>query len=152
PAGRPRPAPVQIHRVATLRSIAPGFPTVNWVLTICCHFVPAAPFGTCCEFTDPGPADFLSRPVLLHQVVAPPTRSSLADPRPRSRLTVLRNFHRFLNNIGVVQALDSAIAAGFAAWLASLPDRRRRPAELHGLGHGTDEVARALGITAAVSQ
>ena len=40
----------------------------------------------------------------------------------------------------------------FAAWLASLPERRRRTAELLSLGHGTGEVARILGITAAVSQ
>src|SRR5207237_7200761 len=48
---------------------------------------------------------------------------------------------------------EAAFRLDFAAWLASLPDRRRRTAELLSLGHGTGEVARELGITAAaVSQ
>jgi hypothetical protein len=41
----------------------------------------------------------------------------------------------------------------FAPWLASLPKRRRRTAELLSFGHGTGAVARTLGISAAaVSQ
>jgi hypothetical protein len=41
----------------------------------------------------------------------------------------------------------------FAAWLAHLPERRRRTAELLSQGHATGEVAQALGISAAaVSQ
>src|SRR5207237_7735116 len=48
---------------------------------------------------------------------------------------------------------EGAFRLDFAAWLARLPDRRRRTAELLSLGHGTGEVARELGITAAaVSQ
>jgi hypothetical protein len=50
-------------------------------------------------------------------------------------------------------AEEAVFRLDFATWLASLPDRRRRTAELLGLGYGTGEVARALGITAAaVSQ
>jgi hypothetical protein len=37
----------------------------------------------------------------------------------------------------------------FAAWLTSLPDRRRRTAELLSQGYATSEVAQALGISAA---
>jgi hypothetical protein len=48
---------------------------------------------------------------------------------------------------------EAAFRLDFAAWLAGLPDRRRKTAELLSLGHGTGEVARSLGITAAaVSQ
>jgi hypothetical protein len=53
--------------------------------------------------------------------------------------------------------VNPADAAAFridlSSWLASLPERRRRTAELLGLGYGTLEVAKALGVTAAaVSQ
>ena len=48
---------------------------------------------------------------------------------------------------------EAAFRLDFATWLASLPDRRRRTAELLMQGHGTGDVARELGITAAaVSQ
>ena len=49
---------------------------------------------------------------------------------------------------------DEAIfRVDFAAWLASLPGRRRRTAELLAEGHGTGAVARRLGVTpGAVSQ
>jgi hypothetical protein len=48
---------------------------------------------------------------------------------------------------------EAVFRLDFATWLAGLPDRRRKTAELLILGHGTGEVARALGITAAaVSQ
>jgi hypothetical protein len=48
---------------------------------------------------------------------------------------------------------EAVFRLDFAAWLASLPDRRRKTAELLSLGCGTLEVARKLGITAAaVSQ
>ena len=48
---------------------------------------------------------------------------------------------------------QAAFRLDFAAWLANLPERRRRTAELLGEGFGTLEVAKSLGITAAaVSQ
>jgi hypothetical protein len=48
---------------------------------------------------------------------------------------------------------EAAFRLDFAAWLASLPARRRRTAELLSEGHGTGEVAKELGMTsAAVSQ
>jgi hypothetical protein len=48
---------------------------------------------------------------------------------------------------------EAVFRLDFTAWLASLPERRRRTAELLGEGHGTGEVASALGISpAAVSQ
>jgi hypothetical protein len=48
---------------------------------------------------------------------------------------------------------EAVFRLDFTAWLASLPERRRRTAELLGEGHGTGEVARAVGISAAaVSQ
>jgi hypothetical protein len=48
---------------------------------------------------------------------------------------------------------EAAFRLDFASWLASLPVRRRRTAELLSEGRGTGEVARELGITAAaVSQ
>jgi DNA-directed RNA polymerase specialized sigma24 family protein len=47
----------------------------------------------------------------------------------------------------------AAFRVDFACWLASLPDRRRRTAELLAEGHGTLDVARWVGVTpAAVSQ
>jgi hypothetical protein len=50
-------------------------------------------------------------------------------------------------------AEEAVFRLDFAAWLASLPDRRRRTAELLSEGCGTLEVAKELGITAAaVSQ
>jgi hypothetical protein len=50
-------------------------------------------------------------------------------------------------------AEEAAFRLDFAAWLASLPARRRRMAELLSLGYGTGEVAKELGITApAVTQ
>jgi hypothetical protein len=48
---------------------------------------------------------------------------------------------------------EAVFRLDFAAWLASLPERRRKTVELLILGHGTGEVAGVLGITAAaVSQ
>jgi hypothetical protein len=47
----------------------------------------------------------------------------------------------------------AAFRLDLASWLASLPERRRRTAELLAEGHGTLEVARWVGVTpAAVSQ
>jgi hypothetical protein len=50
-------------------------------------------------------------------------------------------------------AEEAAFRIDFAAWLASLPQRRRQTAELLAQGYGTFEVARCIGVTpAAVSQ
>jgi hypothetical protein len=47
----------------------------------------------------------------------------------------------------------AAFRLDFSSWLAILPDRRRRTAELLAQGHGTLDVARRVGITpAAISQ
>ena len=49
-------------------------------------------------------------------------------------------------------AEEAAFRCDFAAWIATLPRRRRRVAELLAEGHGTGEVSQRLGITpAAVS-
>jgi hypothetical protein len=48
---------------------------------------------------------------------------------------------------------EAAFRIDFAAWLAALPPRRRRVAELLAEGHGTGEVAALLGVTpGAISQ
>jgi hypothetical protein len=48
---------------------------------------------------------------------------------------------------------EAAFRCDFAAWIATLPRRRRSVAELLAQGHGTGEVSQRLGITpAAVSQ
>jgi hypothetical protein len=48
---------------------------------------------------------------------------------------------------------EAAFRLDFAAWLAQLPERRRRTAEQLAQGHGTREVARCVGISPpAVSQ
>ena len=48
---------------------------------------------------------------------------------------------------------EAAFRVDFAAWLAGLPERRRRAAELLAEGFGTGEVALRLGVTpSAVSQ
>jgi hypothetical protein len=44
---------------------------------------------------------------------------------------------------------EAAFRIDFGIWLASLPDRRRRTAELLAAGHGTKSVAEQLGVTAA---
>ena len=47
---------------------------------------------------------------------------------------------------------EAAFRIDFGIWLAGLPDRRRRTAELLAAGHGTKSVAEQLGVTpAAVS-
>jgi hypothetical protein len=53
----------------------------------------------------------------------------------------------------VSPADEACFRLDFAAWLARLPARRRKTAELLAQGHGTREVAQSVGITpAAVSQ
>jgi len=55
------------------------------------------------------------------------------------------------NRVGPAE--EAAFRIDFAAWLDSLPTRRRQVAELLAEGHGTGEVARMLGVTpGAVSQ
>ena len=55
------------------------------------------------------------------------------------------------NRVG--PADEAAFRVDFAAWLAGLPARKRRVAELLAEGHGTGEVAGLLGVTpGAVSQ
>jgi hypothetical protein len=53
----------------------------------------------------------------------------------------------------VSPADEACFRLDFEAWLARLPERRRRTAESLAEGHGTLEVARCVGVTpAAVSQ
>jgi hypothetical protein len=56
-------------------------------------------------------------------------------------------------NRRVTPADEACFRLDFEAWLARLPERRRRTAELLAQGHGTLEVARCVGISPpAVSQ
>jgi DNA-directed RNA polymerase specialized sigma24 family protein len=77
------------------------------------------------------------------------------DSRPGAQLdSEPEAWREWLTHDRRVTPADAAVfRVDFASWLAALPERRRRTAELLAEGHGTLEVAGQVGVTpAAVSQ
>ena len=80
-------------------------------------------------------------------------RSAMDVQNKKAGCTVLALDDRAVGDRRWTPADEAAFRCDITSWLASLPPRRRATAELLSLGHGTGEVARELGISAAaVSQ
>ena len=74
-----------------------------------------------------------------------------ADREPGPDSDAWKGWFACDNRVG--PANEAAFRLDFAAWLESLPDRKRQIAELLAEGRGTGEVAAAFGVTpAAISQ